>query len=73
MKKDPVFFIKHMLEAIELIEKYVGGKTREDFFASSQIQDAVIRRLEIMGEASKSITDEIKGRFPEVPWKKLPA
>jgi uncharacterized protein with HEPN domain len=44
MKKDARTFIAHILECIELIEKYTDNKTEEDFFDSIQLQDAVIRR-----------------------------
>ena len=49
MKKDPLVFVEHILECIELIEKYVDHKTREEFLKDFQLQDAVIRRLEIIG------------------------
>ncbi|MEW6116425.1 MAG: hypothetical protein AB1553_05940 [Nitrospirota bacterium] len=45
MKKDPAIFIDHILECIGLIEDYTRGKTEDDFLASVQLQDAVIRRI----------------------------
>ena len=71
MKKDVGIFIEHILECIRLIEEYTENKTEEDFFASIQLQDAVIRRIEIIGEAIKNIPDEIKEKYPEIPWKKI--
>ncbi|MBI5598199.1 MAG: DUF86 domain-containing protein [Deltaproteobacteria bacterium] len=71
MKKDARVFIEHVLECIGLIEDYTRGKTEGDFFSSVQLQDAVIRRIEIIGEAVKNIPEEIKGKYPEVPWKKI--
>jgi len=50
MGKHPIFFIKHMLDSLELIEKYLSDRSKEEFLASIQLQDAVIRRLEIIGE-----------------------
>jgi uncharacterized protein with HEPN domain len=55
MKKDPRIFVEHILECIERIEEYVGGVTKDEFFRSTQIQDAVIRRIEIIGEAVKNL------------------
>ncbi|MBW9221639.1 DUF86 domain-containing protein [Methanothermococcus sp. SCGC AD-155-C09] len=71
MKKDVRIFIEHILECIKLIEEYTENKTEEDFFASIQLQDAVIRRIEIIGEAIKNIPDEVKEKYPEIPWKKI--
>ena len=56
MKKDLITFIEHILECIELIEKYTDNKTEDDFNNSVQIQDSVIRRIEIIGEAIKNIS-----------------
>ena len=49
MKKDTGTFIEHILESIKLIEQYTAHKTEKDFFNSTQLQDAVIRRIEIVG------------------------
>ena len=59
MKKDAKAFIEHVLECIELIGKYTANKTEDDFVDSIQLQDSVIRRIEIIGEAVKNIPDEI--------------
>ena len=71
MRKDVKTFIEHILECIELIEEYTKNKTEEDFLGSIQLQDAVIRRMEIIGEAVKNIPDEVKEKYSEIPWKKI--
>lgn len=48
MVKKTVTRLKHILESLELIESYLEGKTKEDFITSQQLQDAVIRRMEII-------------------------
>lgn len=59
MAKDPQFFLAHILESIELVEEYTEGKTREYFLHSVELQDRVIRRVEIIGEATKNLSDTI--------------
>lgn len=68
MIKDPLVFIEHIWESIELIEGYLRGKNANDFLESIQLQDAVIRRLEIMGEAVKNIPEDYIRKYPELPW-----
>ena len=67
MKKEARIFIEHILECIELIERYTEGKTKDEFLSSVQFQDSVIRRIEIIGEAIKGIHDEIKSKYPRYP------
>jgi uncharacterized protein with HEPN domain len=71
MKKDIEIFIEHILEAIAKIEEYTKDRTKGDFLKSSQLQDAVMRRIEIMGEAAKHIPEEFKRKYPDIPWKKI--
>lgn len=71
MKKDLRVFIEHILECIGLIENYTKDAAEENFLSSTQLQDAVIRRIEIIGEAVKNIPQEIKERYPNIPWKDI--
>lgn len=71
MKKDPKIFIEHILESIERIEEYTKGITKDEFLSSRKTQDAVIRRIEVIGEAVKNIPDEIKEKYPNIPWRKI--
>ena len=56
--KDVKVFLEHILESIRLIQSYSGGLSKEDFLATPQVQDAVIRRLEIIGDAVKNLPSE---------------
>ncbi|MEA3240220.1 MAG: DUF86 domain-containing protein [Pseudomonadota bacterium] len=68
--KDDLVYLRHIVSAIKDIETYtVGG--REEFFATKMIQDAVIRNLEIIGEAVKSLSPLFRGEHPDVPWKQI--
>ena len=71
MKKEGITFIEHILECIKLIEEYLKDKSREDFLTSVQLQDSVIRRIEIIGEAVKNIPNDVKDKYPDIPWKKI--
>ena len=70
MPADPQHLVD-ILVAARLILTYVSGKTQETFLADPQCQDAVIRRLEIIGEASRRVSPETRARFPELDWKDL--
>jgi uncharacterized protein with HEPN domain len=71
MKKDPAVFFAHIVESIDLIEEYSKGMTIEDFLKSKSLQDMIIRRIEIIGEAIKYHPDDLKREHPEIPWKKI--
>lgn len=69
--KNPVFYIEHILDAIRRIKDYTKGMELEEFLADELVQDAVVRNIEIIGEAVKNLPKEIKERYPEVPWKNI--
>lgn len=63
-------YVRHILDAIEKIESYVSVG-RDLFLAASHWQDAVIRRLEIIGEATKRLSPEVRSRHATVPWRRI--
>jgi uncharacterized protein with HEPN domain len=69
--RDPALYLRDILESMELIELFVAGMTQDDFKGDIKTSDAVIKRFENIGEAAKNIPDEIKARYPEVPWKEM--
>ena len=71
MKKDPKIFIGHILDSIKEIERNTKNMTGNEFFDAITIQDAVIRRLEIIDEAVKNLPNSFKNKYPEIPWKKI--
>ena len=60
-----------MIDAIEKVQIYTNGFTFESFDKNGLVQDAVVRNLEILGEAAKKVQDEIKMQFPETEWRKM--
>lgn len=71
MKRDFRVYLDDILESIGRVKEYTKGKTKIDFSSSTDLQDAVLRRLEIIGEAAKHIPASIRERYPEIPWKKI--
>nr|VFK14163.1 MAG: Uncharacterized conserved protein, contains HEPN domain [Candidatus Kentron sp. LPFa] len=55
----------------ERIARYTRGMEYEDFFEDDKTQDAVIRNLEIMGEATKTLSEELGNKCAELPWRKI--
>jgi uncharacterized protein with HEPN domain len=70
MKRDDVY-LRHILDAISNIERFVEGLSREEFFKNVEKQYAVLRGLEIIGEAAKNLSREVKVRHSEVPWRDI--
>jgi uncharacterized protein with HEPN domain len=70
MTRDMRPYIQDILASIEAIED-VQFTTEEQFYRNRQVQDAVLRRLEIIGEAVKNLDEDFKNRYPEIPWKKI--
>jgi uncharacterized protein with HEPN domain len=68
--KDQIAYLEHIRDAIRRIEKYTADG-EDAFFADEMKQDAVVRNLEIMGQAAKNLSLEFKGGHPEVPWKQM--
>ena len=71
MPRDYKAFINDILEAINRIELYTSNLTIDDFSESQLYQDAIVRNLEIIGEAVKRLPDELIKKYPEIEWKKI--
>lgn len=70
-RRDELVFLEDVLECIEKIEEYVGNLTEKEFEENSEKQDAVIRRIEIIGEAVKNISNETRKKYPNVRWREI--
>ena len=64
-------FLQDIQEAVRRIAEYISGMTYEDFLRDSKTQDAVVRNLEIIGEATKNLSREIRAAHPDIPWRAM--
>ena len=64
-------YLLDVLQAAKLALDYVRGRTRDEFLRDVQFQDAVIRRLEIIGEAVRRISQEARASHPDLPWHEM--
>ena len=66
-----IAYLKDILDCIAKLERYLSGADQASFLADTCLQDAVIRNLEIIGEAVKCLPEAVKQRQPQVPWKQV--
>ncbi|MDE3046696.1 MAG: DUF86 domain-containing protein [Verrucomicrobiota bacterium] len=71
MKPDSTAFLQHILDSIELIQEYLHGVSEKKFKQSPAIQDQVLYRLMIIGEAVKNVPLSIRKHYDDVPWKAI--
>jgi len=69
--RDYGLYLKDILAAIESIEGFVEGMDLEGFRADDKTASAVMRKFEIIGEAAKQIPDDIRQKYPQIPWKEM--
>ena len=70
-KRTYIDYIKDIISELERIEKFVKNMSYEEFINDEKTIYAVIRCFEVIGEAVKNIPDEIRNRYPEIPWKRI--
>jgi uncharacterized protein with HEPN domain len=71
MKNEDTAYLKHIMDAISRINEYIQDLDYDKFMINNLIQDGVIRQLEIIGEATKRLSNELTQRYPEIPWKDI--
>ncbi|WP_337866130.1 DUF86 domain-containing protein [Ignavibacterium sp.] len=70
-KRDWKILFEDIIESINKIEEYSRNVTFEEFSKSPMVIDAIVRNIEIIGEASKNIPEEIQAKFSDIPWQKI--
>src|SRR3989338_11197078 len=68
MKKDDLVFVGHILDSIEKIQVFIGDMEKGQFEKDELKQYAVMRAIEIIGEASKNISSDFKKKYAEISW-----
>lgn len=71
MERSDLPYVEHMLDAIERIESYLTGVDRETFDKDPILQDALVRQLEVLGEAAGRVSPERTSQHTEIPWSKI--
>ncbi len=71
MIKEPSIFIEHILKSIERIESFSKGISKEKLFENELIQSAIIRQIEIIGEAVKNFPKEFTKKYSSVSWSEI--
>lgn len=69
--RDYFFYLEDMHESMLRIQEYIGDLSFSEFKENNMVTDAVIRNLEIIGEASKNIPASVKEKYPQLPWKQM--
>lgn len=73
MKRDSGLYCDDIVSAIKKIEEYTKDFSLEDFLGDQKTQDAVTRNIEIIGEATKKIPDDLKQKYPDIMWREAAA
>ena len=71
MQRDYKIYLEDIAAAIDKIQDFVRGDTKDSFAKDTKTFDAVIRNLEVIGEAAKQIPDDVRSKFTDVPWKEI--
>jgi len=69
--RDYRLYVKDILAAMESIEAFVEGLDWEAFQADDKTASAVVRKLEVIGEAAKQVPEEVRQEYPHIPWREM--
>lgn len=73
MLKDNFVYVGHILDRAEKIQQFIEGMSEQDFLNDEKTQSAVIREIEVIGEASTRISENFRKQYPSIPWKIMTA
>ena len=71
MPRDFLLYVDDILDAISRIREYMSGMDLDDLAADRKTTDAIVRNLEIIGEAARGLPDSVTKQAPEIDWRKI--
>ena len=71
--KNNLTYLYHIRDAIKAIENFLQRIDQKVFFSDLMVQSAVIRQIEVIGEAAKNVSRDLRAKYPNVPWKEITA
>lgn len=71
MSRDISLYFKDILQNMQEAEEFIRGLSREQFAADKKTLNAVLRSIEVIGEAAKNVPEDVRARHPLVPWKEM--
>ena len=70
MSRDDTYLVD-ILESAKIVLDYVFDKTWDEFYEDMQCQDAVVRRIEIIGEAARRVSQDTRDKYPQISWREM--
>jgi uncharacterized protein with HEPN domain len=71
MSQSTVEFIKHIRDEAQYVLRATAGVTKEQFLADETLTRAILRSLEVMGEAAKQVPPDFRSQYPDIPWRAI--
>jgi uncharacterized protein with HEPN domain len=71
MSKESLIFIEHIIQNIEDIDSFMKGVSKDELRKNKEKLNAIVRSIEIIGEAAKNLPESFKNKYPEIPWKNI--
>jgi uncharacterized protein with HEPN domain len=71
MTRNILLYIKDILQNMQDAQDFIRGMSYEKFVADRKTFNAVVRSLEVIGEAAKNVPEEVRSKYPSVPWKEM--
>ena len=69
--RDYIDYLQDIVDSIDDIGDFIKGMSYEDFTQDKKTTNAVLRSIEVMGEAAKNVPEDIRSQYPQIPWKKI--